>query len=231
MYDIPDPLQLLQQDPWDKSTWKEFIITKILAFHEKKLRVVAENNSKLAYMNVSTTGLRGRHHPVLDNIVTAYEIKKLRPVLKMLCGDYYTYSVRADQSGGSPHCRICPPSAAASDSDPSPAEDLQHILTECAATEEPRSRILEGLEKCLSTSTVTIPGPGQLGKVYCDIKSLDKSTLTQFILDCCSLNLPNSVRISVSDPKRTEIFKLCRDLCYSVHSERLRKLREKDKNG
>ena len=66
MYEIEDPLILLQRDPLPKSHFIEYVLTKILAFHEKELRVAASKNSKMKYLNVSCEGLRGRHHPQLN---------------------------------------------------------------------------------------------------------------------------------------------------------------------
>ena len=65
MYALEDPLAWLQRDPMPKSQFKELVHTKILAFHEKELRLVASRNSKMKYLNVSCSGLRGKHHPLL----------------------------------------------------------------------------------------------------------------------------------------------------------------------
>ena len=47
-------------------------------------------------------------------------------------------------------------------------------------------------------------------------------TLTQFILDPTSFNL--KIRVNISDPTAQEIFKISRDMCNSIHSERVRQL-------
>ena len=131
-YELTDPLEWLRLDPPSKATFKENILTKISAHHERGLRSLAENNSKMGFLNVSLSGLRGRHHPALANIITTYEVQKCRIHLKMLAGDFFTYEVKADQSGGSPHCRCC--------SYPSPPENLQHILTSCSSYSDIRVR-------------------------------------------------------------------------------------------
>ena len=142
MYGIPDPLALLQEEPWKKETWKDYIKTKITAFHEKQLRTSAESNSKMAWFNVSVTGLTGRHHPVLNGAVTAHDVKKLRPMVRMLTGDYYCFAVKSDQSGGGDYCRLCPDRGPDL---PRPREDIQHIVTECEATRDTRERLLINL--------------------------------------------------------------------------------------
>ena len=105
MYGLADPLQCMYSDPPKKSQYKEHILTRVTAFHETELREKAKTNSNMKYLNVSVSGLRGKRHPVLSNMVTASDVLKSRPHLKMLCNDYFTFEKRASQSGGSPHCR------------------------------------------------------------------------------------------------------------------------------
>ena len=93
MYGLTDPLQCLQSDPPQKSVYKEHILTKVTAFHEKELRQNSLSNSNMMYLNVSVFGLRGKRHPSLSNLLTAFNVKKSRPHLKMLCMDYYTLSL------------------------------------------------------------------------------------------------------------------------------------------
>jgi hypothetical protein len=113
-------------DPLPKSIYKENILTHICAYYERLLRQDASRNE--------ISGLRGRHHPALANIITTTEVQKSRLHLKMLAGDFYTYEVKSDQSGGSPHCRYC--------EDPSkPVETLCHILSTCSAYSDIRERI------------------------------------------------------------------------------------------
>ena len=54
----------------------------------------------------------------------------------------------------------------------------------------------------------------------------DHRMLTQFILDCTSFNLPDDYRLNVNDKKVNQIFKLTRDLCYSIHSSRIKSLKD-----
>ena len=88
MYQLEDPLVYLQNDPPVKSTFKELVMTKITAFHENELRKKAQENDLMQYLNVNLSGLRGRHHPSLSNLITVNEDKKMRPHLKLLTGDY-----------------------------------------------------------------------------------------------------------------------------------------------
>jgi hypothetical protein len=212
MYGLTDPLQCLQSDPPQKSVYKEHILTKVTAFHEKELRQNSLSNSNMMYLNVSVCGLRGKRHPALSNLLTAFNVKKSRPHLKMLCMDYYTYEKRADQSGGSPHCRSC----SETNQEMPPAENIHHIITQCNAYLDIRERILQEF-KSLCEQSKSKPN-------FTDIQN-DESTLCQFILDPTSLNLES--RICPNDPKIDEFFDLSRDICYSIHTRRMKILKEK----
>ena len=114
LYGLPDPLLLLDQPPPPKSTWKENITTTITAYHERRLRELASENSKMKWFNVSLLGLRGKCHPLLNDVTTAHEVKKLRCQLKMLCGDLFTlfnFSIRATAGSALHQSRTFPTSS------------------------------------------------------------------------------------------------------------------------
>ena len=105
-YEMEDPFVSLCKDPPSKSAYKQLVATKITAHYERTLRQTASTNSHMEYLNVSTVGLRGRHHPALFNMVTTHEVQFSSPHLKFLSGNYLTYQTKSDLSGGFPHCRI-----------------------------------------------------------------------------------------------------------------------------
>ena len=219
MYDLGDLLVLLNSEPWKKETWKEFVKIKITAFHEKVLREDANCNSKMTWLNVSVTGLSGRHHPVLDGVITAQEVKKVRPAISMLAGDYYSYAVKSDQVGGGDHCRICPaPVITSATQDTRPREDMQHIQTECVGNKVTRERLLYTTIRSVISQNNTQEEIVELFN--------DNAVLTQLILDPCSLNLENKFRQNRKFKNFSELLILLRDFCYAVHKERLRKLKE-----
>ena len=149
-YGLSDPLTCLNSDPPEKSVYKEHILTKITSFYERELRENSLSNSCMSFLNVSVTGLRGRHHPALSNQLTTFDVSKSRPHLKMLCQDYLTYEKRADQSGGSPHCRCCNPGI----DQLRPSESLFHILAESEQYSEVRDRIFPEMEYLCSRSNI-----------------------------------------------------------------------------
>ena len=83
MYCLEDPLVSLSRDPPSKSEYKQLVSSQITRFHEKELRKLAEENSRMKYMHVGLLGLSGRHHPIISGALTTDEVRKMRPHLKM----------------------------------------------------------------------------------------------------------------------------------------------------
>ena len=210
-YQLPDPLTLMQGDPWPKEKWKTLINTRITVYHETVLRRKALGNWKLSFLNVQLTGLTGRHHPVLSGLFTTHDVSRLRPHVKMLAGDYTCYATLAIERGTDPQCRLCP----ATLSCPPPSEDIQHVLLRCRGTADVRTKMIPEL---LNTVAKFFPR----NKI---LDHHDHLTMIQFILDCSSPNLPSTTRIDPNHINSFEVIRVCRDICYGIHKERIRKLR------
>ena len=129
----------------------------------------------------------------------------------MLSGDYLSYVNLDHDRGLGPHCRMCQVISEL----PAPPEDLTHILTSCRATADTRTRIMPTL---LNTVSDHYPRNRLLVSVSHEI-------LTQFILDCSSLNLPNDVRIHPNHPGYLSISQQCSNLVYGIHKDRTRQLK------
>ena len=138
---------------------------------------------------------------------TTKSVRKMHPFLKMLTCDYYTFQWRAKYQGGSPHCKFC-------EEQPPKNEDIPHILTECIAYSEIRNRIFKDYEELCNNA---------INQINFSEFLKNPSHLTQFILDCRSLNQPS--RISYDDPVCSSIFKLSRDLCFGINKTRIDKLK------
>ena len=108
LYQLPDPLVLLNNQLWPKNRYKLHIKTSVCAFHESVWRSKAANNSKLTYLNTQATGLSGRPHPVLTGILTTQDVVFSRVHVKILAGDYLcNYYLDKDRGLGG-QCRLCP---------------------------------------------------------------------------------------------------------------------------
>ena len=200
-YGLEDPLVYLNRDPPTKSSWKELIATRITTYFENKLRTTAQTNNLMEFLNTFSCGLRGRRHPALSNMVTNWDVRRSRPHLKFLSGNYLTYKIRSDQSGGSPRCRICETSS---------DETVSHVISACQGLADEREKILPEFSKlCAQT------------KNHLNFEDFmqNKDKLCQFILDPTSLNLP--MRVSMQDPLVLEFFRLSRDFCHTIDKTRI----------
>ena len=206
-YGLPSPLSVLMSaEAWSKEAWMDLVKTRVTVWHETRQRALALTNTKMTYLNVQLHGLSGRPHPVIQNIERTQDAKKLRLHLKFLSGDYLTNERLArDQPGRSPACLLC---GAAID-------NIEHVLVSCRATKDIRDRLLPDL-----LNTVAIVQPA------CQILDLPPAPhiLAQFVVDCSSFNLPDKIRIPTHNPGICEIFRLSRDWCFGISSERFRLL-------
>ena len=151
----------------------------------------------------------------LYGVSTTKEVSKLHAHIKMLCCDLYTYQVKAEYQGGSPHCRLCQEPS----ENKTNIESLAHIISECSQYSEVRERILLEMEKICNES-----------KSGFNLKKIieNPSYLTQFVLDCTSINLP--IRISERDEICSKLFNLSRDFCHHIKKTRWAKLKELEKS-
>ena len=162
---------------------------------------------------VKLLGLGGKPHTALGNAANTRDIPKLRIHIKFLTGDYLTYARQAaDQKTNDPHCRLCQ----------APYEDIKHILAECRSLSDIRQRILPDM---LNLVSMINPSSGLLNP-----QTLTPATLTQFILDCGSINLNNSYRLSYTHPGTQEVFRISRDWCFSIHNMRTKLLKQLKNN-
>ena len=96
-----------------------------------------------------------------------------------------------------------------------PPESLEHLLTRCRATSDVRDRIMPEL---LNTIASYSPHNSLLS-------SPSHITLTQFILDCSSLNLNVDTRIPPNREGFIDITRLCSSLIFAIHKERTRQMK------
>ena len=144
-------------------------------------------------------------------VLTTQDVVIVRPHIKMLAGDYQCYAYLAYDRGTDPHCRMCHTLS----SDPAPAEDMVHLLTRCKATADTRNRILPELLNIVAHS---FPSNKLLNNTSHDL-------LTQFILDCSSLNLSVDIRVPPNHPSFTSITRQCSTLIHGLHKDRTRQLK------
>ena len=206
-YGLPPPLLLLTEPAWSKNAWNDLVKTKVTIYHERKQRDLALANTKMMYLNVKVLGLSGCPHPAIQNIFTTQDVKKLRLHVKFLTCDYLTNERLAlNHPGKDPGCQLCPEA---------PTDSIEHVIMSCRATSDVRDRLLPEL---LNAVALVQPNSKLLEVLP------PPSVMTQFVLDCTSFNLPDTVRIPYHNPQISEIFRISRDWCFALNNERCRLL-------
>ena len=109
-----------------------------------------------------------------------------------------------------PQCLLCKGLSG----NPSPTEDMCHLLTTCRATANTRARVLPDL---LNTVARFFPNNGI-------VNTESKAMLTQFILDPTSLNLQNHLRLQPCDRNLSHVLRICSNYCFAIHKDRMRQL-------
>ena len=160
----------------------------------------------MIYLNVQLAGLSGRPHPILHNICTTQDAKKLRLHIKFLTCDIMTNDrLSKTRPNRSSACDLCS----------APLDSVEHVLVSCNATAEVRRRLYPEL---LNVVAQVQP--------LCEILHCQSPppnpVLAQFILDCTSINLPESFRIPAHNPEVHKVCKISRDWCFAINSERSR---------
>ena len=139
----------------------------------------------------------------MRSMITTNDVKISRPHVKFLAGNYLTYQIRSEQSGGSPRCRICPTEC---------PETVSHVISTCSGMAVERERLLtEFSDLCTKTKN----------EIIFEEISKDEETLCQFILDPLSLNL--QTRVTKSEQLVPEF--------YIMDKTRIRLLKESENNS
>ena len=204
----PPSLKLLNTGSvWKKSEWSNLAKTNVTVYYERKMRKQALTNSKMQYLNVQVQGLSGIPHPALRGINTTQEVLRLRHHLKFLSCDYLTAERLFMDNGSNPQCKLCS----------APLESIEHVLTKCRATKDIHGRMLPELLNAVFSVHST-----------CDILNIKEhgNFLTQFLLDCTSLNLPANCRIAAHNPRVGEIFSVSRNWCFAISRARTRLMKQ-----
>ena len=129
----------------------------------------------------------------------------------MLAGDYLCYDILSKDRGVEPYCRLCKKARGLA----AAVEDYEHLLTSCSATRDTRT---DRLTILLNTVSYYSENNGVLN-------STSNNLLTQFMLDCTSLNLPTNTRIPSNYPGFTDITRQCSLTISAIHRDRTRQLK------
>ena len=148
--------------------------------------------------------MTGRAHPAITGVTMTREVQKMRPHLKMLCGNYPTFDIISQQSGGSSKCRLCT----------NLCESTEHLISQCPKFDSLRAQIKSEMNSICEKSNIKI-----------NVNEFNNSEFTQYLLDPCSLNLRK--RVNINDPALPQLYKLSRDFCYAIDKTRAKIIKPK----
>ena len=80
-------------------------------------------------------------------MTTTNDVKISRPHVKFLAGNYLTYQIKSEQSGGSPRCRICSTEC---------SETVSNVKSTCSGMVIERERLLTEFDLCKKTKNEII---------------------------------------------------------------------------
>ena len=168
LYDLPDPLQMLQT-PGPKEAFKKLVKTKILDFWEGLLRTETSGMKSLKYFKPDLYSLTRPHYIWLTSASNPFECSKSTVLARMLSGRFRTETLCKYWSSNkmgfcrAPTCRET-------------SGTLEHLLVTCPALDSTRERLYNmWLQK-----SVMFPS---LHSTIREILDCDESTKTQFILE------------------------------------------------
>ena len=212
LYNLPDPLLVLQSPP-SKYSWKKECKAKVMLFWEDKLRLDAKSLPSLSYfkpeyMSLSTV------HPLWSLAESAYEVRKAATVACMLSGRYVTdYRSRHwEKSNPSGYCQLCMMTGF-----PQTPGTLTHLLIGCPALSDVRLKMISLWRDYILDKPTLFPLVNH-HTVYSDQSGEELHML--FLLDPSSCP---TVILSVQNHGQgilSDLMYLTRTWCHSHHSKR-----------
>ena len=196
-YDLPDCWEILEEPP-TKYRWKTLVNKKVNSYWAELIKSRARLYSSLRYLEVDSF-FPGKTHWLLRHSGVARDIPCIGIKLKLVTGTYILQVNRAafNQNQVDPTCMLC-------QQDP---ETVGHFLVECTALEEKRRPIMDSIVSSLIEITDS---------------PADSEDLVNILLDCSKvIDIKNDKSIL---PVIENIEKLSKRLCYTLHTERYKKL-------
>ena len=208
-YGLPHPLVLLQSPP-SKDHFKTLVNKKVVDFWERKLREEAKPLTSLKYFKPHFMSLTSPHPIWTTAGSSPYQVSMSTIQGVMLSGRYRTeelcchFTKDKTRFCQTPNCRGL-----------SYVEDLQHILADCQALEETRTR----LRAFTASYCQSLPDIRPLVNGF---TSPSSPSFCQFLLDCSVLPEVISATQTSGPELLQHLFRITRTWCYCLHRTRLR---------
>ena len=208
-YRLPHPLLLLQSPP-SKDAFKKLVNKKIVDFWETKLREEAMPLTSLKYFNPNFMSLTAPHPIWTTAGSSPYQVTMSTIQGVMVSGRYRTEKLCShfskDKTGfcQTPHCKGL-----------DYFEDLEHILADCPALEDTRTR----LRSFTANYCQSLPEVQPLIDV---LSSPSNPSYCQFLVDCSVLPEVIAATQTCGPQLLVHLFRITRTWCYCLHRTRLR---------
>ena len=208
MYQLPHPLQLLQNPP-AKLVFKKLAKSRVLDFWEKKLRDEGCLLPSLTYFNPNFMSLTNPHKIWTPAGNKPYEVAKARIQLLFLSSQYPCAKLTRHWSVENPQGICTFPLC----QDHNLVESPEHILIHCPAYISTRlSMVLLCYKQKDPISHFLIS------------KLLFTSNMMQLLLDCSALPLVIHNAQLHGEQVYNNLFYLSRTWCFALHRERMKRL-------
>ena len=193
--DLPDDWRLLD-DPPTKYRWKKMVNKHVNTHWSSAVKHKATLFPTLKYLNTEEYW-PGKQLWLIQDVGGVRDLSRIHTKLKLVTGTYILQTSRAsfNHLQVDPICLLCQ----------GEAETVEHFLLTCSGLDAVRQPVLD-----------------DLAKIYGDLLSGPATTSTQLILDCSGLI--NSTIAFNQHTQVTEFEKKTKRLCYSLHTERYKRL-------
>ena len=189
-----------------KGQWKIKTKTAVKKYWSETLRLEATEKSTIQYCNISCLGI-GQTHPVWDSLEsTRLEVRRGVVKSRIITGTYIVQSTRAkfNQYQIDSTCPLCHLEE----------EDIIHMLLRCSVLHSVRKGPFRTLKDYVISRTSET--------FWKSFFFSTKINITRLIIDCSQIEELHSVK----DIDLLYIERLTRNLCFAIHTERLKKLNE-----
>ena len=208
-YRLPHPLTLLQSPP-SKDSFKKLVNHKVVDYWETKLREEAKPLTSLKFFKPHFMSLTAPHPIWTTAGSSPYQVAMSTVQGTMISGRYRTEQLCSnfanDKTGfcQTTHCKGL-----------DHVEDLQHILADCPALEETRTK----LKNFTTNYSQSLPVIQPFLKI---LSSPSNPSYCQFLVDCSVLPEVISATQTYGPQLLDHLFKITRTWCYCLHRTRLR---------
>ena len=205
-YSLPDPKQYME-NPWIPARWRSHCKSVIVEFWDNKLRLEAATKSSLNNLDTSSLSTKNPHKITTFAGLDSTNVRKSTAQVWFLTGSYHTNERLAKMGKTkSPQCDSC-----------HITQNITHLLLYCLDFSEMRQKFI---------CEISVLNPVIAKYLWNQsIEWFSENIMLAIILDPVSPSLP--CEISKGWINLSQVYQLCRDLCWNIHSKREKSIQKK----